>query len=144
MIILLSLYLDGLIASLNIDYLVPLLTLTSIIFIKNNISDIKYYYLSFLIGLLYDLLFTNVVLFHSIIFLNISFIVKHIKIKDNLLNNIILTISVIIIYRIIMFLLYLLLSINMNLLFSILNYLIINIVFVIIFYPLKKMNKNKI
>ena len=58
MIIILSLYLDGLIASLNIDYLVPLLTLTSIIFIKNNISDIKYYYLSFLIGLLYDLLFT--------------------------------------------------------------------------------------
>ena len=144
MIIILSLYLDGLIASLNIDYLVPLLTLTSIIFIKNNISDIKYYYLSFLIGLLYDLLFTNVVLFHSIIFLNISFIVKHIKIKDNLLNNIILTISVIIIYRIIMFLLYLLLSINMNLLSSILNSLIINIIFVIILYPLKKMNKNKI
>ena len=144
MIIILSLYLDGLIASLNIDYLVPLLTLTSIIFIKNNISDIKYYSLSFLIGLIYDLLFTNVLLFHSIIFLNISFIVKHIKIKDNLLNDIILTISVIIIYRIIMFLLYLLLSINMNLLSSIYNSLIINILFVIIICPLKKMNKNKI
>jgi len=142
-LLIISLYLDGLIASLNIEYLVPLLTLSSLIFLRYY-NNVKYYLLSFIVGLIYDLLFTNVLLFHSVIFLNIALIIKHIKIKDNLKNNILLTLISIVLYRIIMYLLFILLHVNMNLFESIYNSIIINILFVIIIYPLKKMNKNKI
>ena len=85
-IIIISLLLDGMVTNYlpylvnNLSPLTPLLTITSLVviypFYKKKIKT--YYTLAFFLGLLYDLMYTNLFLTNSAIFLILSIIIKNI------------------------------------------------------------------
>lgn len=85
-ITIISLVLDGMITNYlpylvnNLSPLTPLLTITSLViiypFYKKKIK--KYYILAFVLGLLYDLMYTNLFLTDAAIFLILSIIIKNI------------------------------------------------------------------
>ena len=88
---------------LNLFY--PMLTLTLIVYLYNKVPLKTYFRLAFIIGFLYDLLFSYIFLFHSLIFLCfakiISLIDKHLK--CNFLISLILLIVFIFLYDFILF-----------------------------------------
>ena len=76
-----------------------LFTVLSILFIKKD----KYYFLKvFVLGLIYDLIFTNYYFLHAYIFLSLGFITNlfYNKFKINILNNILLSLILLIVYQI--------------------------------------------
>ena len=83
------------------SYLLPLFTLLSLLFLK---KDENYLIKCFLIGVIYDLVFTNLFIIDGIIYLFIGFIIK--KIDYNLLNNIIFGVIIIVLYQLILFILF--------------------------------------
>lgn len=109
MIVLLSLLLDGILTNVlpymvgNLSFFTPLLTIISLVLIypfyqKNT----KIYYLVALItGLIYDLLYTNLLFFNSILFLFIVIIANYFykNFEINYLNIIFYTVILISIYE---------------------------------------------
>ena len=80
-LLIIALFLDGflsIIIPLNSIFL-PLITITTIyiIFPYFKKKEKKYYILSFAVGIIYDLLYTNLLLFHAIIFMIIAYITKY-------------------------------------------------------------------
>ena len=115
--------------------LIPLLTLVSLIYLKKD----KYYLLKCMIfGFIYDLIFTDTLFLHMMIFLLLGYLInlfyKHYNFK--LLNNIILTILIITLYQLLLFLIFNLINyqnININdFIFIIKHYYLINIIYSII------------
>lgn len=105
-------------------YMFPLFTLVSIFFLKK-----KNYIFLFILGLLYDLFFSEIVFFHSIIFMLLGLIKK---------NNIFIIIITITIYQFILFLFN-----NMNIkdfLFVSSHYYLLNIIY---YYILRIIYKYK-
>lgn len=138
-------FLDGIITYFvpsyfnNINLFYPMLTISLIPFLYNyNIQD--YYKLCFIIGIIYDLLYSHIFLFHSLIFLLLSKIdIKIIKyFKSNLLLYTILIILNIIIYDLILFVLvymsnYQIVDFN-SLIYKIKNSLLLNIMSGFVYY----------
>ena len=119
---------------------IPLFLLISIIYINKN----KYYLKIFIIGVIYDLFFTPFYILNGVIYLIIGFINK---VLFNYFNNkfidyIIITIIDIFIYQIILYLLLLIsnhINYNINELFFIIkHFFIINIIYSIILFLIKR------
>ena len=146
------LLLDGVIVYLipsyfnNLNILYPMLTISLIPYLlNNNIKD--FYKFSFILGIIYDLLYSNIFLFNAFLFLLLSKIdVKILKyLKNNLLTYLFLIIINIIIYDLILFILVYITNYQtitlMDYLYKIENSIILNIIFGIFYYfILKKLN----
>ena len=148
---LLVVFLDGIIIYFipsyfnNINYFYPMLTI-SIIPFSYLCSKKKIYFLVFFIAIIYDLLYSNIFLYNTILFtffINID--IKIIKsFKDSLLLFILLAILNIIIYDVISFLLIILTSYQSvsiyDLIYKIDHSLLLNIMSVFVFWFLFKKN----
>lgn len=157
-IILILIILDGLIIYYipsyfnNINFLYPMLTLSLISVLANNLSLKKYYQTVFIMGIIYDILYSNIFLYNAFLFLLISKINTKIYkvLKHNLFLVILITILNIIIYDTITFLLIKFSSYQsvdfIDLVYKIKNSLLLNIliVFVYYFYFKKKNIHHKI
>lgn len=113
------------------SYFLPLFSLVSLIFLK---KDKNYYIKCFFIGVLYDLVFTNLFIINGIIYLFIGLIIK--KIKNFNINNIIIGIIIIIFYQLILFILfniskYQIYSLE-EFIYILPRYFIINIIYILI------------
>lgn len=132
--------------------LIPLFTLVSLILIypyfnkKNN----NYYKYCFITGLIYDLTYTDTIIFNAFLFTLIGFIIVKLSnlLAHNYVNDIIMTIIVIAVYRIITYI-FLLITGNVNFqindLFS--NFyqsLISNIIFVLVVLGITNLISNKL
>ena len=127
----------------NLNYFYPMLLITLIPFLyHDNLKD--YYKLIFILGIIYDLLYTNIFLYNAILFLIIG--KMNIKILNNYKDNIIIYLILIIInimfYDTIGFILvyltnYQLVTID-DLLYKIIHSLILNIMSGIVYYFLFK------
>ena len=107
LIIIISLILDGILSNflpvINLSYFTPLLTLTSIFIVYSFYTkdEYKYYITSFVVGIIYDLLYTNLLFFNGIIFVLIAFLVRIIykNLNISFLKNILYIILIIIVYE---------------------------------------------
>lgn len=105
--VIISFFLDSIITSfIPIDsILLPLFSLISLIIIYPYFhkEENSYLIFSFLLGLLYDIVYTDTIFLNTFIFLLIAFIIKLINeyISNNMFNVSIMTLLIVIIYRII-------------------------------------------
>ena len=128
----------------------PLFTLLSLIIIYPKFTKKlnKYYLISFLLGLTYDIAVTDTLFLNAFIFLLLSYIINYIfkTIPYNYFSVLIISIVSIIYYRLITYLVLLLLNyLNFNivvLLKSIYNSLILNIIYITILYNKKLIFKK--
>ena len=119
----------------NLNLLYPMLTIVLIVFLHKKISNKKYLKLIFIIGFIYDILFSYIFLFNSLIFLSFAKIIKKIDkyIRFNLFINIILVCLFIVLYDLILFFVvyisnYTVVNIS-NLLYKIKNSFLLNIIY---------------
>lgn len=151
-ILVVSFLLDGIISFLLNKNIIlnPLFSLCSLVIIfryQTRQNKTKYFLLAFLLGLFYDIVYTNTLFLNAGIFLIISLIiVKFYKIFSyNLLNSIIMTLVVIIIYRSLNFIV--ISSVGLidfdlsNLFKSIYSSLILNIIYISLYFLKKKKYK---
>ncbi len=142
-IVLISLLLDGILNNTlpymkdNLSFFTPLITIISLLIVypfyykKNS----KYYLTAIILGLIYDLLYTNMLFLNSILFLAIALLIKIIykNIELNYLNIILYIILTIITYEIsqyILIIIFNLTSITINQLFyKISHSLLLNIIY---------------
>lgn len=130
-------------------YFVPLFTLTALIIICPFLQEKeKYYKYAFITGMMYDLFYTDTIVFHAIIFCFMAIIVVKLNmvLSDNYANVIIIISLCILIYRVLTYgLLVLIGNIPFDiyeLLFSVLKSLISNLVYgVILLSCLKRKHK---
>lgn len=140
LIVIISFLLDGIISNFipvnGIFY--PLFSLVSIIVIYPYVIKEDYFKYSFFIGLSYDLIYTNTVIFNACLFLILSFLISkiYILINDSKIGLILITVISIILYRSISYFVIFLTgntTFEFNILFkSIYSSLIINVIYVII------------
>lgn len=144
-IVLISFLLEGIISKyIPMDTILfeSMFTVMSLIIIYPYFhnKEKKYFSLAFFTGLLYDIVYTNTFLFNAIIFLAIAYIIKKINayISNNYINVAIISLIIIIIYRLLVyFILCLINYLNFNirsLLYSIADSLILNMIYSIILY----------
>ena len=118
----------------------PLFVLMSLIIIYPFLINNKetYYKCCFIIGLLYDIIYTDTIIVHAFLFLIIGFIITKINLvlANNHVNVIIMALIIIILYRTI---LYCLLILTSNVDFNFWNFLqsiylslIVNIIYIVI------------
>ena len=148
-IIFLSLILDGIISNIS-SILIPLFTLLSLIIIKPYYKINKnYLILSFILGILYDIAYTDLLYINAILFLLIGYFIIFItkRLKDNIFNVTIISILTIIYYRTLSYLTYIISTkdiFNINILFkSIYSSIIINIIYIIICYIITSKKSKK-
>lgn len=139
-----SFYLDGFISNLlmtsNIYY--PLCSILSLVVIYPSFSkkdNRKYYFLSFILGLFYDIVYMNTLFIHSVIFVFLAFLIKSIYglVTYNYLSLLVVSLFVIIVYRLLMFLIILTSynTLNISIFFqSIYSSLIINFIYITVCY----------
>ena len=145
LIVFISFYLDGIVSnfiSINTTLLNPLLTLATLVIIYpyfyNN--EKKYCFICFLVGILYDIIYTNTLGLNAMIFLIMGFFVKKINvfISNNSINVSFISLVIIVLYRIISFFTLTLIGyINLDfniLLHSITSSLLLNIIYTIMLY----------
>ena len=159
-IMIISFFLDGILSNLLTysTYLYPLCSLLSLVIIapyfkKRCIQ--KYFVYSAILGLLYDIVYTETLFLNMVLFFLIAVLIKLIYnlIKNTLLNTYIISLFIIICYRLSNYLIFLLikyLSFNLKILFdSIINSLLLSFSYILIFFYLgrliyKKSNEKKI
>lgn len=156
-IIIVSLLLDGLLTN-YLPYLVndlslftPLLTLVSIFVIYPfyRKKEKKYFLIVFILGIIYDLLYTNLLFFNAILFLIIGLLTKYIykNFEINYLKIIIYTIIIITLYEIltaILIILFSLVPINFSkIIYKIFHSLVLNIIYTEICYLIIKIIPKK-
>ena len=86
-IVVISILLDGILSNFlpylytNLSIFTPLLTLVSIFMIYPFFKkkEINYFIIIFIIGIIYDLLYTNLLFFNGVLFILIGFISKYIN-----------------------------------------------------------------
>ncbi|MBE6149861.1 MAG: hypothetical protein E7170_03990 [Firmicutes bacterium] len=143
----LSFLLDGIISkyiSTNTIFL-PLLTIMSLIIIYPYFKEpYKYFKYCSILGILYDIAYTNTIFYNFFIFIILGFIITffYYIFSNRLLNTIILGFIVIILYKLINYL-FILIFINNKLTFKVLytniySSLLVNIIFLILGYILTK------
>ncbi len=109
---------------------------------KKNIK--KYYGLSFIIGLLYDFLYSNTLFYNSFIFLSCAFLIKKLqeKFSYNLFNTLIIAIITIIYYYSLSFIILTIIkyiSFDFTRYFNIvINSIILNTIFIVVLYLFKR------
>lgn len=83
------------------SYFIPLLTITNIYLIYNRKEETKYFITISALGLIYDLIHTNLLFYHLVIFLILAFITKiiHKNLKQTKITTIIYISIIIIIYE---------------------------------------------
>lgn len=151
-ILIVSFLLEGVISnfvSIN-GFMAPLFTLVSLIVICPLFDDVsEYYKYVFVTGLVYDLFYTDTIIFHAIIFCFMAFIITRMNLvlSDNYINFLIIMAICILIYRTFTYsLLVLVSSVSFSfiaLILSILKSLIINLIYsAILFFVLKKVRKK--
>jgi len=131
--ILISLILDGVLTNYlpylvnDLSLLTPLLTIVSIFLVYPfyRKKEKKYYITSFIIGMFYDLLYTNLLFFNAILFLIIALITKYIY------KNFEISYLKIILYLIVIISLYEILTAGIILLFN-----LVPITFYKVFYKI--------
>lgn len=128
---------------INIDsYLVPLFTLLSLIFVypyfKNSKKD--FFVFSFILGFVYDLVFTNFYILNSFIFLFVSIVIYYFFKKFNykIFNIIFLSVILISIYNFALYIIFDVYKYNdytiVEFLFILKHFFIINIIYIISSY----------
>lgn len=151
-ILIISFLLEGIISNfvpIN-GFLVPLFTLVTLIVIYPLFNEHgEYYKYAFVTGFLYDLFYTDTIIFHAIIFCFMAFIITRLNLvfSDNYINVLIIMIVCILTYRVITYGLLVLVSSTpfnfVTLIFSILKSLIINLIYsALIFFVIKKFSKK--
>ncbi len=131
----------------NLTLFYPMLTLTLVIFLHNKTSN--YFKTIFIIGFIYDLLFSYIFLFNSLIFLLFGKLVKKIDklIRTNYLVNILLVIVCIFLYDLILFMLVKLSNYNVvtlsDLFYKFKNSIILNVLYFSLLSIIKIPNKKK-
>lgn len=142
-IIAISLFLDGLLTNIlpytvgNLSLFTPLLTLISLFSIYPfYIKQPKQYYITAIImGIIYDLFYTNLLFFNAILFLTIAIIIKYLykKYEVNYLTIILYTILIINTYEIIQAIIIIIFNLVpitlMSLIYKIVHSLLINIIY---------------
>lgn len=153
-ILIISFLLESLVTKLFLSnsILTPLFTLTSLVVIFPYFKYEKdYFKLCLILGFLYDIAYTNTLFVHCILFFIIGYITKILNyyISNNYINNSLMLIINIIIYR---FLYYVIFTLSNNYTFSLNNLfkgiyssLLINIIYISIVYYIieKSLFKNK-
>lgn len=151
-IVIISLLLDGILTNFlpymvgNLSLFTPLLTIVSLIliypfYLKNTK---KYYLIALITGLIYDLLYTNLLFFNSILFLFVVVIAKYFykNFEINYLNLIFYTIISISIYetsQALLLVLFNLVPVTFEkLAYKIVHSLLLNIIYVEIIYCIIK------
>ena len=130
-------YIPGYFNSINLFY--PMLTISLIPFLYSNNSK-KYHQLCFILGIIYDLLYSNIFLYHGLMFLLLSKINFKVmkQFNNNLFLYILLAIINIIFYDTCFYLLITLTNYQIvdlaSLLYKIKNSLLLNIMSVFIYY----------
>ena len=131
----------------NLTLFYPMLTLTLVIFLHDKTKN--YFKTIFIIGFIYDLLFSYIFLFNSLIFLLFGKLVKKIDklIRTNYLVNILLVIVCIFLYDLILFMLVKLSNYNVvtlsDLIYKFKNSIIVNILYFSLLSIIKIPNKKK-
>lgn len=152
-IIIVSFLLEGVISnfvSIN-GYFAPLFTLISLIMICPLCEEsTSYYKYAFFSGLVYDLFYTDTIIFHAIIFCFMAFIIQRLNLvlSDNFINVLITVALCILIYRVFTYsLLVFINSVSFDieaLGFSVLKSLVINLLYsMVLFFIIKKFNKKR-
>ena len=121
----------------NLNLFYPMFTLTYLVFLYKKINNKKYYKLIIISGILYDLLFSYLLLFHTVLFIFYYKILKKLDkfIELNIFIKILILIIFILIYDLLLFLLiyitdYNVVTIN-DLLYKFSHSIIINILYYI-------------
>lgn len=146
--IFISFFLDGII-SLYVNKLIPLFTLTSIIIASYYKKEDRLLKESVIVGILYDVTYTNTVILNSLIFFILTLLVINLnkRFNKNLPNLIFINIFILTIYLITTYLLlviYQYLYFNISYLFiSIFKSVIINTIYVMIIYLILRYKKVK-
>ena len=152
-IIIVSFLLEGVISNfvpIN-GYLAPLFTLVSLIMICPLCEgSTSYYKYAFFAGLMYDLFYTDTIIFHAIIFCFMAFIIQRLNLvlSDNFINVLITVGLCILVYRVFTYgLLVFINSVSFDIMalgFSILKSLILNLIYImILFFVIKKFRNKK-
>lgn len=139
----------NMIISVN-SYMVPLFSLLSLIFIYPYLKKdkIKYLLISFMLGFIYDLVFTNFYVLNSFLFLTISYLIYLYfkKLKYNTLNVFVLSILLIFLYNILLFIIFNLTKYNTynidSFIFIIKHFFIINLIYALIINLINKKISN--
>ena len=133
----------------KLNYFFPLLTLTLIVFLYGKVKDKYYFRLVFIMGFLYDILFSYIFLFNSLVFLILAKFIKKINkyIRYNVLTNFIIVIVCIFLYDFFLFLLVYLTKYNTvtlkDLFYKFSHSLILNLSFYILLEIIFKNKKFK-
>lgn len=149
----LSFFLDGILSryiSLNTLFL-PLFTIVSLVIIYPYFNNDNFRYFKFvaIIGLLYDIAYFNTLFYNFFLFLIIGFVIGLINylLSNNLYTNILMAIISITIYRIFTFFLVIIFKTNafsfFDLIQSIYNSLILNIIYCILIYIITEIYSKK-
>lgn len=156
-IIIISIILDGVLSNFlpytigNLSYFTPLLTLVSLFLIYQFYikKTKKYYIVALIMGLIYDLLYTNLLFYNSILFLIIAILIKYLykNFEVNYFNIILYIIVIITSYEIIQALIILsfqLVPITISkLIYKIIHSLILNIIYTeIVYFIIQKLPKK--
>lgn len=142
--IIVSFLLDAILSNYLSSPLIPLFTLTMFVIIYNHQ---KYYQIIIITGLLYDIAHTNTLFINMVLFLFIAYTIKMLYkfLNDRLINDIIILIISITIYRTLYYLILIISNLykfDINILFkSIYSSLIINIIYLILVKTLIKKKK---
>lgn len=146
--IIFSFLIEGIISnliSLKTQFFVPCFTLLSIPYIYKKYPDKKYYIISFIVGLLYDIVYSMPTLLHAILFLVLALCTKKVfsYISYSLPKLFVLMFIYLCLYRLLLYLLiylskpvafiYLIKSISSSIILNVAYFTII-----IIFHKLKK------
>ncbi len=148
LIVLISILLENIfnIYLTSIPYIIPLFTLLSLIFIypKYKKDKYKYYFISFIIGLIYDIFFTDFYIVNACLFLLISIFIYYIlnNHKINIFTILTACIFSIFLYNILIYLILNFFNYTnyslMDLSYILRNFLLINIIYTILLYQVFK------
>lgn len=157
-IVSISLLLDGILSNyipyigMDLSYFTPLLTVTSlfIIYPFYKKKEKKYFQTIIILGLLYDLFYTNLLFLHSIVFIILGLIIKkiYLNFEQNWFKLLIYIAITIIIYETLIALILLIFKIVpvtiTKLLYKITRSLLLNFIYAEIIYTILKLyTKNK-
>ena len=133
----------------HLNYLYPMLTVSMIPFLYDD-EEKKYYLIIFFLGIIYDLLYSNIFLYNAIIFSFLAIINQKIRkyFKDNLLLFMFLTVINILLYDSISFILITLTNYQevsiLDLIYKVKHSLVLNMLSVFVFWFMLKKNKRYI
>lgn len=147
-LIILSLLLDGYLSTIisSSSYFLPLLTLTTIylIYPKYSKKIRSYKLIVIIVGLIYDLLYTNLLLFHAVIFYILSFLIIHIykNYSQTKLTTILSLIILIVVYELLVASIFFIFQVStitfIKLITKIFKSLLLNIIYALVLTPILK------